>query len=264
MENLSKRTVVIGIVAGSMFLCTAAYAAIPVIDDQNILQQLKTYEETVKVVTNTKEQISLQLKELEKLPTNILNGYKKTLENSRDKIASILKEDGTLLRTDSEISVTQYIQSHIPGIIGNDVPETLQSSRSARAVALATLMNNNEQTLKSIQKLMKELDEINKEIEQASEDSANATGAMQAQQAANHIAALQSRAQEIKITIDGLKIQQQTLKAQAEAQEKQNQLDLEDAQSKAERQAIEKMKSEAVDYAPVSEPWKEYGNLHFF
>ena len=66
MENLSKRALRIGIIAGSMCICTAAYAAIPVIDDQNILQQLKTYEETVKVVTNTKEQISLQLKELEK------------------------------------------------------------------------------------------------------------------------------------------------------------------------------------------------------
>ena len=86
MENLSKRALRIGIIAGSMCICTAAYAAIPVIDDQNILQQLKTYEETVKVVTNTKEQISLQLKELEKLPSHILNGYKQTLENGREDV----------------------------------------------------------------------------------------------------------------------------------------------------------------------------------
>ena len=48
MENLSKRALRIGIIAGSMCICTAAYAAIPVIDDQNILQQLKTYEENSK------------------------------------------------------------------------------------------------------------------------------------------------------------------------------------------------------------------------
>ena len=121
------------------------------------------------------------------------------------KIASILKEEGTLLRADAaeQVDVTQYIQSHIPGIVGNDLPQTLQSARSARAVTLATLMNNNEQTLKSLQQLMKELDDVNDALEQAMEDSANATGAMQAQQAANQIAALQARAQQIRITIQG-------------------------------------------------------------
>ena len=260
MENLSKRALRIGIIAGSMCICTActaAYAAIPVIDDQNILQQLKTYEETVKVVTNTKEQISLQLKELEKLPSHILNGYKQTLENGREKIASILKEEGTLLRADAaeQVDVTQYIQSHIPGIVGNDLPQTLQSARSARAVTLATLMNNNEQTLKSLQQ---------DALEQAMEDSANATGAMQAQQAANQIAALQARAQQIRITIQGLQGQQQALKLQAEAQEKKNQLDMQEAQGKAEKEVIAEMQRNTVEYAPVSNPWKTYGNLKFF
>lgn len=266
MENLSKRALRIGIIAGSMCICTAAYAAIPVIDDQNILQQLKTYEETVKVVTNTKEQISLQLKELEKLPSHILNGYKQTLENGREKIASILKEEGTLLRADAaeQVDVTQYIQSHIPGIVGNDLPQTLQSARSARAVTLATLMNNNEQTLKSLQQLMKELDDVNDALEQAMEDSANATGAMQAQQAANQIAALQARAQQIRITIQGLQGQQQALKLQAEAQEKKNQLDMQEAQGKAEKEVIAEMQRNTIEYAPVSNPWKTYGNLKFF
>lgn len=65
-------------------------------------------------------------------------------------------------------------------------------------------MRNNADTLAAIQKLMGELDGINEEIQQAEEDSANAEGAMQAQQAANHIAALQLRAQNIKIIIQWL------------------------------------------------------------
>ena len=48
----------------SISLTVSAEAAIPVIDDQNIAQQLKTYTETLNVVKNTAQQISLQLKEL--------------------------------------------------------------------------------------------------------------------------------------------------------------------------------------------------------
>ena len=83
MENLSKQTLIIGIIASSMCICTAAYAAIPVIDDQNILQQLKTYEETVKVVSNTKEQISLQLK-----------SWKNSLQTSSMNTSRLWKMDG--------------------------------------------------------------------------------------------------------------------------------------------------------------------------
>ena len=42
-----------------------AQAAIPVIDDNNILQQIKTYTQTVEVVKNTAEQIRNQLRELQ-------------------------------------------------------------------------------------------------------------------------------------------------------------------------------------------------------
>ena len=127
-------------------------------------------------------------------------------------------------------------------IIGNDLPETLGSARTARLITLATLMRNNADTLSAIQKLMGELDSINEEIQQAEEDSANAEGAMQAQQAANHIAALQLRAQNIKIIIQGLQGQQQALKSQAEAQQKKNELDMQEAQGKAEVAAIEESK----------------------
>lgn len=265
------------VLTSSGYAAPPAHAAIPVIDVDNITQQLKTYQETVKVVTNTKEQVELQWKELKKLPSQILNRYKTSLINGWNKIQDILTKNGTViygttgtisdkgvpdLATAHTIYINDYFSKNIPAIIGNDLPETLGSARTARLITLATLMRNNADTLSAIQKLMGELDSINEEIQQAEEDSANAEGAMQAQQAANHIAALQLRAQNIKIIIQGLQGQQQALKSQAEAQQKKNELDMQEAQGKAEVAAIEEMQNnDSSGFSPTYDPYK--GHLHF-
>lgn len=265
------------VLTSSGYAAPPAHAAIPVIDVDNITQQLKTYQETVKVVTNTKEQVELQWKELKKLPSQILNGYKTSLINGWNKIQDILTKNGTViygttgtisdkgvpdLATAHTIYINDYFSKNIPAIIGNNLPETLGSARTARLITLATLMRNNADTLSAIQKLMGELDSINEEIQQAEEDSANAEGAMQAQQAANHIAALQLRAQNIKIIIQGLQGQQQALKSQAEAQQKKNELDMQEAQGKAEVAAIEEMQNnDSSGFSPTYDPYK--GHLHF-
>lgn len=265
------------VLTSSGYAAPPAHAAIPVIDVDNITQQLKTYQETVKVVTNTKEQVELQWRELKKLPSQILNGYKTSLINGWNKIQDILTKNGTViygttgtisdkgvpdLATAHTIYINDYFNKNIPAIIGNDLPETLGSARTARLITLATLMRNNADTLAAIQKLMGELDGINEEIQQAEEDSANAEGAMQAQQAANHIAALQLRAQNIKIIIQGLQGQQQALKSQAEAQQKKNELDMQEAQGKAEVAAIEEMQNnDSSGFSPTYDPYK--GHLHF-
>lgn len=265
------------VLTSSGYAAPPAHAAIPVIDVDNITQQLKTYQETVKVVTNTKEQVELQWRELKKLPSQILNGYKTSLINGWNKIQDILTKNGTViygttgtisdkgvpdLATAHTIYINDYFNKNIPAIIGNDLPETLGSARTARLITLATLMKNNADTLAAIQKLMGELDGINEEIQQAEEDSANAEGAMQAQQAANHIAALQLRAQNIKIIIQGLQGQQQALKSQAEAQQKKNELDMQEAQGKAEVAAIEEMQNnDSSGFSPTYDPYK--GHLHF-
>ena len=265
------------VLTSSGYAAPPAHAAIPVIDVDNITQQLKTYQETVKVVTNTKEQVELQWRELKKLPSQILNGYKTSLINGWNKIQDILTKNGTViygttgtisdkgvpdLATAHTIYINDYFNKNIPAIIGNDLPETLGSARTARLITLATLMRNNADTLAAIQKLMGELDGINEEIQQAEEDSANAEGAMQAQQAANHIAALQLRAQTIKIIIQGLQGQQQALKSQAEAQQKKNELDMQEAQGKAEVAAIEEMQNnDSSGFSPTYDPYK--GHLHF-
>lgn len=150
------------VLTSSGYAAPPAHAAIPVIDVDNITQQLKTYQETVKVVTNTKEQVELQWRELKKLPSQILNGYKTSLINGWNKIQDILTKNGTViygttgtisdkgvpdLATAHTIYINDYFNKNIPAIIGNDLPETLGSARTARLITLATLMRNNADTL---------------------------------------------------------------------------------------------------------------------
>ena len=88
MKKLKKKGVVVLL---GLTLCTnSASAAIPVIDDQNILQQLKTYTETLNVVRNTAEQITLQMKELAALPQSILDSYKQAFDESVGNIKEVL------------------------------------------------------------------------------------------------------------------------------------------------------------------------------
>lgn len=81
----------------SISLTVPAEAAIPVIDDQNIAQQLKTYTETLNVVKNTAEQISLQLKELMAMPENILNEYKQAFNDSIAAVKNTLSNSDLLV-----------------------------------------------------------------------------------------------------------------------------------------------------------------------
>ena len=72
-----KKTATVLLIAVSIAAAPLpASAAIPVIDAENIAQQLKTYLESVKLVTNTAEQIRLQLQELTSLPTKLLENTK--------------------------------------------------------------------------------------------------------------------------------------------------------------------------------------------
>ena len=74
-----------------------ASAAIPVVDVENIAQQLKTYLETVKLVTNTAEQIQMQLLELKSLPERLITKYKNELLASVNKAIDHAKKTGVLV-----------------------------------------------------------------------------------------------------------------------------------------------------------------------
>lgn len=239
-----------------------SHASIAVIDTSNIAQQAKTYAETMKVVQNTREQIQLYTKDLAQLPRQILDSYKKGLLDGWDRITAIMQKNGGVLRGTPGIAggpgipidPTGYMQKNIPGIIGNDLPGTIDSYRSARLIILGTVMRNNTETLTAIQQNMEELENTRDALQDAMQASADATGSVQAQQAANQIAALQVKMQSLQANIEALKIQQGAIKNQADAQDKQNQYALEDARAKAEEAYAEKLKTKTYP-EPIRDPW---------
>ena len=94
---------VVCLLSGAVFAPITATAAIPVIDTQNILQQLKTYEQEAMTVINTAKQIELQYKELLNLPNQILNSYKSLLGNEIGELQSILKNTTGILNPDKKL-----------------------------------------------------------------------------------------------------------------------------------------------------------------
>ena len=52
--------------------------------------------ESIKIVTNTAQQIALQLKELESLPEKVLQSYKDAFQASIEKVTQATKEGGIL------------------------------------------------------------------------------------------------------------------------------------------------------------------------
>ena len=96
IQQMKKAVVVFGLSGILLAIPMTASAAIPVIDDQNIMQQLKTYMESIKIVTNTAQQIELQLKELESLPEKVLQSYKDAFQASIEKVTQATKEGGIL------------------------------------------------------------------------------------------------------------------------------------------------------------------------
>ncbi len=242
-----------------------AHAAIPVIDSSNIMQQAKTYAETMKVVQNTREQIQLYTKDLASLPKTILNTYKKGLLDGWDRITAIMQKNGGVLYgtpgyaggPGMPIDVTGYMNQNIPGIVGNDLPGSIDSYRSARMIILGTVMRNNTETLTAIQQNLAELDKTREALAEAMDASANATGSVQAAQAASQINGLKVKMDMINANIEALKVQQGAIKNQAEMQDKQNQYTMEDARSKAESTYIDNLKTKTYT-PPDPDPWLKY------
>lgn len=246
MNHMYKYRILTAAVLLAMSTATLpAHAAIPVIDTSNIAEQAKTYAETIKVVTNTKAQIELMTQELKKLPSSILSSYKTAFSEGISRVASILQQNGGVIYTSTGIAGGQYagistaeinkqMTLRFPGIIGNDLPASMTAERTARSVAISSIMENNANTLAAYSSLVNELNGCMRDLKDLQELSHNATGNMQAQQIANDIQMVTNHMNNINTAILALKGQQSAMQSQAEAQEKQNQIAVEDARATAE------------------------------
>ena len=236
-------------------------AAIPVIDDSNIMQQIKTYTETIKVVTNTAEQIKLQLKELTSLPQQILDTYKNAVANSMAIVTGALQKSGFFL---DDTDWNKYWQDLYPKLEGSDYQKTTWSERSVNTTIQETLSMINNQAVTNYHTLMQELEQSKERLQDLLELNKSPEGSKQAQQLANEIAAEKAHIESIQTSIQAITAKNQTMKRQAEVIEKQNHAAVVQAAKQAEDEALTQMKESTTASVPiVDDPWQTYGNVRW-
>lgn len=243
----------------SLSISTQAQAAIPVIDDQNIAQQLKTYTETLNVVKNTAEQISLQLKELMAMPENLLNEYKNAFDESLAAVTDTLKNSDLLVDKDEW---DEYWEDIYPRISGGDYKQTVWSERSINDTLQEIMSMRNEEDVNSYHELMAELEKSKVRLQDLLEQNKTVEGNKQAQQIANEIATEKANIESINTAIQAITNKNQVMQQQAQVLKAQNRQAVMEAGAQAEKEFVDRMDSNVTKKTIiVDSPFEKYGNL---
>ena len=280
MRKVSKVLCVLG--TTSFLMMPASFAAIPVIDADNILQQAKTYGETIKVVTNTAKTLELVILDHMGMSKEDKEAFQKKFDNGLEKVTAILNGDTKSVfnkdrfpwdEKEGQISIEEIqkmYKDQFPsvwdesegGCFGQGKTDTLQATiaiwQAARQQSLGSLMTNNKSTLKQYAELMGQLNEAMKDLQDLQEASSNAQGIMQAQQIANDIQTTNARIDNIRTAILAIKGQNDVMQHQAENQSKQNDIQLQTATAQANSNYIKGLNvSPSVDHM-LYNPWADF------
>ena len=255
LKKLKKKGVVVLL---GLTLCTnSASAAIPVIDDQNILQQLKTYTETLNVVRNTAEQITLQMKELAALPQNILDSYKQAFDESVGNIKEVLASADFFSDPDEW---DEYWRETYPRISGGTYEETVWSERSINDTLREIISMRNQEDVKNYHDLMLELQLSKERLQELLEQNKSAVGNKQVTQIANQIAAEEANIESISTAIQAITDKNKVMQQQTEVLKQQNRQTVIEAAKQAEDEALSRMEDSVIERVPIIDnPWKRYG-----
>ena len=236
MVNLVNRRFVLSLVVFISLVASSAQAAIPVIDTQNILQQLKTYEQEAMTVINTAKQVQLQAQELLSLPTSIMNSFKSLTSTEISALQSLLTNTTGMLNPNKSLD-DLWISMFKPA---GDLTKTNITAATASAASASTIKATdtvNYESFKIVKTAISTIEQSQSNIDQLLELNSSAEGQKQAGQIQNMLLAEQAKI-----------MQQQNVIRAAEANarityyQRQNQLDAM-AQVLAEQAAesIEKM-----------------------
>lgn len=280
MDAMRKVSKVLCVLSTTSFLMMpASFAAIPVIDADNILQQAKTYGETIKVVTNTAKTLELVILDHMGMSKEDKEAFQKKFDNGINKVTAILNGDTKSVfnkerfpwdEKEGQISIEEIqkmYKDQFPsvwdesegGCFGQGKTDTLQATiaiwQAARHQSLGSLMENNKSTLKQYAELMGQLNEAMKDLQDLQEASSNAQGIMQAQQIANDIQTTNARIDNIRTAILAIKGQNDVMQHQAEAQSKQNDMQLKQATDQANANYAASLNTPLVIHEKVYDPW---------
>lgn len=257
LKKLKKKGVVVLL---GLTLCTnSASAAIPVIDDQNILQQLKTYTETLNVVRNTAEQITLQMKELAALPQSILDSYKQAFDESVGNIKEVLASADFF---SDPAEWDEYWRETYPRISGGTYEETVWSERSINDTLREIMSMRNQEDVKNYHDLMLELQLSKERLQELLEQNKSAVGNKQVTQIANQIAAEKANIESISTAIQAITDKNKVMQQQTEVLKQQNRKTVIEAGRASERETISRMHDEVDAKGPMLDnPFENYGTL---
>ena len=249
-----KKTATVLLIAVSIAAAPLpASAAIPVIDAENIAQQLKTYLESVKLVTNTAEQIRLQLQELTSLPTKLLEKYKNEVMASIEKVKDHAKPTGIL----SEEGMWQKVwNERFPVIAAGDLSQTAMSERNVEITMQALQSLQNQKDITAYHNLMKELQESQKRLQELLDLNKSPEGA---KQISNEIAVEKAHIDTIKTSIQAISVQNEVMESQRQIVKEQNEHAVAQAMANATEATIKQMHKEAaaIQGMPIGQdnPW---------
>lgn len=262
-DNMDKKpklfaaVAVMGIIIGAGIATTQA--AIPVIDSQNIAQQLKTYTETAKIVSQTAEQITLQAKELASLPTSVLRQYTNGINNSIRSINNTLNSTIVFAENSTENTIRQYWENKFPVLNNSD--DWVISERNHLAI-ITNLQEeqseDNRQSLVAYQELMRELDDNQAMLDDLLEVNQNIEGNKQGQQISNQIAGVTANIKRIELALRALDHKQKIEADQAELTVRKNDMILAQQRADAEAAAIDELDT-TTKTASMDDPWSRYG-----
>lgn len=245
----------------SLSISASAQAAIPVIDDQNIAQQLKTYTETLNVVKNTAQQISLQLKELMAMPENLLAEYKNAFDKSLASVTNTLKNSDLLVDKDEW---DEYWEKLYPRINGGDYKQTVWSERSINDTLQEIMSMRNEEDVNSYHELMAELEKSKVRLQDLLEQNKTVEGNKQAQQVANEIATEKANIESINTAIQAITNKNHVMQQQAQVLKAQNRQAVINAAKQAEEETLSRMENEVIETVPIiDDPFSTYGNVRW-
>lgn len=237
----------VGALTGGMAASDTARAAIPVVDTANIAKTAEQLTQTIKVVSNTTQQVALMLKDLKNLPQSVYDKYVASAKKGDTEIANILNSHGgiysqTVIKEfpdnkNQKVDVDKYMSVMIPAL-----PEgsyKLNDRTAATMVAVGTLLSTNKNTMEVYQQITKALADSSQQLDDLINTSQSVEGSVQAQQVASQIAGVQARIDMYRGYLEVMDNQQKVLKAQAEAQQKKNDIDMAQNNAAANKKAIE-------------------------
>ena len=269
-KSIKLSIITTSIILGASTLPSHA-SGIPVIDTSNIMQQAKTFAETVKVVTNTAQQIQLQLQELKSWPEEQLNKLTSKFDSGVQKITDTINSKTSILG-DLNKGIGKEGWSEKGGLSTNEIKDLLSKSfpeigtttnlaanqdalQASKRNGWSILSKSNIDTLQKYHQYTQMVADATKELGDLVKMSDKAIGAKQSAQIGNRISAVKGRIDGINSILSALTGQQAALKEAQELQEKKNEEIATKSRIEANINAINSESKSAASSTLGEDPW---------